>query len=108
MLAPLFYEYQRVLAYPDIARLIYPELLRAFKSHLMDDMEMVTLPTIPALCRDPDDDKVIATALFGMVDYLVTADEDLKTNAVTTLLNDVGVTIITLDEVIHRLDQTKA
>ena len=31
----LLEEYERVLAYPDIASLIYPELLRAFRSHLI-------------------------------------------------------------------------
>ena len=29
------------------------------------------------VCRDPDDDIVLATALTGRVDYIVTGDEDL-------------------------------
>lgn len=56
----LLHEYELVLAYPDIARLIYPELLRTFRSHLIHDLELVELPHITPICRDPDDDKVIA------------------------------------------------
>lgn len=32
---------------------------------------------IPRVCRDPKDDKVLATAKAGRVDYLVSEDEDL-------------------------------
>ncbi|NJS40658.1 MAG: putative toxin-antitoxin system toxin component, PIN family, partial [Rhodobacteraceae bacterium] len=52
---------------------------RAFHSHLLDDLEVVELPEIPRLCRDPDDDKVIATAIYGIADYIVTIDRDLLT-----------------------------
>ncbi|MBE2235380.1 MAG: PIN domain-containing protein [Anaerolinea sp.] len=34
-------EYQHVLTYPEVASLIYPELLRAFTSHLLNDIELV-------------------------------------------------------------------
>ena len=39
----LLHEYELVLAYSDIAQLIYPELLRAFHSHLRHDLELVDL-----------------------------------------------------------------
>jgi putative PIN family toxin of toxin-antitoxin system len=76
----LLNEYNYVLDYPEIAQLIYPELLRAFRSHLQHDMEMIALPEVPRICRDPDDDKVVATAIYGMVDYLLTDDADLKSS----------------------------
>jgi putative PIN family toxin of toxin-antitoxin system len=57
-------EYQRVLAYPEVAQLIYPELLRTFRTHLLADIEVIVPPETPRLCRDPDDDKVIATAFY--------------------------------------------
>jgi hypothetical protein len=98
--AELLNEYERVLSHPDVRVLIYPELLRAFTSHLKDDMELVELPEIPHVCRDPDDDKVIATAIFGEVDYLVTDDEDLKTPSVIEVLREAGIEIMDMDTLI--------
>lgn len=59
-------EYLRVLAYPEVSALIYPELLRTLSSHLLQDIEQVEPPEVPRLCRDPDDDKVIAVAIYGL------------------------------------------
>lgn len=81
---PLLAEYLLVLDYKEIAELIYPELRRIFFAHLLQEIELVDLPEIPRICRDPDDDKVIATAIYGTVDYLVTADEDLRVQPVIT------------------------
>ena len=40
--------------------------------------EFVVPAALPApVCRDPDDDVVLATALSGRADYLVTGDDDL-------------------------------
>ncbi len=77
--ADLLDEYRHVLAYPDIAELIYPELLRMYQSHLADDIEVVDTPDVPSICRDPDDDKVIATAIYGLADFVLTVDLDLLT-----------------------------
>ncbi len=35
------------------------------------------LPSIPPTCRDPEDDKIIATALAGKCACIVTGDKDL-------------------------------
>lgn len=97
-------EYERVLANPEIAALIYPELLRAFRSHLANDMEMIELPDeIARICRDPDDDKVIATAIYEMVDYLATDDADLTAPEVVKVLNEANIKVITIDELIKIL-----
>jgi predicted nucleic acid-binding protein len=64
----------------------------------------VELPEITRICRDPDDDKVIATAVYGKVDYLITADEDLRTTAVIRLLESEGIEILTIDELIVELN----
>jgi putative PIN family toxin of toxin-antitoxin system len=101
----LLEEYELVLAYPDVAKLIYPELLRAFRSHLIHDIELVDVPEVAQICRDPDDDKVIATAIYGMVDYLVTADSDLVEALVVSALNSAGIAVISMDELIKLLEQ---
>lgn len=98
-------EFQFVIADPDVAELIYPELRRLFFGHLLPEIELVELPTIPLLCRDPDDDKVIATALYGAVDFLATADEDIRTNAIAVLLHQAGIALTTLDEIVALLDK---
>lgn len=37
----------------------------------------VELGDIPKVCRDPNDDKVLATAVTGSVDFIATEDKDL-------------------------------
>jgi putative PIN family toxin of toxin-antitoxin system len=37
----------------------------------------VELPWIPQVCRDPKDDMVVATAVFGHADFIATEDKDL-------------------------------
>jgi len=103
--AELLTEYRLVLNYPEIASLIYPELLRTFQSHLIHDLELIDLPLIPALCRDPDDDKVIATALYGQADFLLTEDQDLQTDTLIELFKQAGLRITTIDRFITLLDK---
>jgi len=99
----LLEEYDRVLAYPEVAHLIFPELLRTFRSHLIYDIEIIDPIPIIRICRDPDDDKVIATAIAGKVDYLVTEDNDLLTPEVAELLRSAGIATISADALIKQL-----
>lgn len=96
-------EYRRVLDYPEVAELVRSELRRLFFSQLMDEMEMVELLHIPQICRDPEDDKVIATAVFGAVDYLATDDADIRTKTITTQLQAAGISLTTVDELLALL-----
>lgn len=97
-------EYQHVLAYPEIASLIYPELLRAFTSHLFDDIELVDPPEVPRVCRDPDDDKVIATAVYGLADFILTVDEDLLVLEVQKALEEMGISVTSGVNLLQILD----
>ncbi len=45
--AELLQEYDWVINDPDIATLLSPELVRAFRSHLIYDVEVVAVPSIP-------------------------------------------------------------
>jgi len=40
--------------------------------------EFVTLTTIPPRCRDPKDHPVLATAIDGQADTIITGDDDLR------------------------------
>jgi putative PIN family toxin of toxin-antitoxin system len=62
-----------------LAERIRPEDLAAFIAILEEFGERVgeLSEAIPAVTRDPKDDYLLAYALVGEVDYLVTGDKDL-------------------------------
>ena len=49
----------------------------AVRAELEAIAEVVTPVEIPRVCRDPDDDQILAIAVIGTVDALVTGDADL-------------------------------
>ena len=49
----------------------------AVRAELEAIAEVVTPVEIPRVCRDPDDDQIVAIAVVGAVDALVTGDGDL-------------------------------
>ncbi len=66
-------------------------------------MALVELPAeIPAISRDPGDDLVIACAIVGHADVIVSGDRDLLT------LGQVGrIPILTAAEFLHRLQEAQ-
>ena len=64
---------------PRLSKRISAEQLNQFGTLLTllaEQIEEIE-PPIPAVSRDPDDDYVLAYALIGAADYLVTGDKDL-------------------------------
>ena len=49
----------------------------AVRAELDAIAEVVTPVEVPRVCRDPDDDQILAIAVIGTVDALVTGDADL-------------------------------
>jgi len=49
---------------------------------------------------------VIATALWGAVDYLVTADGDLTTYAIVQMLHEEGIELCTTNDLLGLLDSS--
>jgi len=97
----------------ELARVLrYPRLQRYFDTSQRDRSvalvaalsEVVELPAdIPAISRDPDDDLVIACAVVGRADVIVSGDRDLLT------LGQVGrIPILTAAEFLHRLQGAEA
>ena len=76
----LFDEYSRVLARPKFVdalgldRAEIAELLAAIQTRAKD---VPVAAKIPVAVRDPKDEMVLATAVGGDADYLVTGDDDL-------------------------------
>ena len=64
---------------PYLAGRIHPEELHQFVSLLHEIGEVIPIiyEEIPAVTRDPKDDYLLAYAVIGAADYLVTGDEDL-------------------------------
>lgn len=74
----LLEELDRVLRYPKLQRYYSDAERTRFVALLMALAEVVDLPeTIPRICRDPDDDQVIACAVVGQADVIISGDRDL-------------------------------
>ncbi len=98
-------EVRRVLDYPRLRKLVpltddeiyeYVVLVRALA-------EVVEPETVPAICRDPMDDAVIATAVVGMADVLCTFDKDLHDPLVKAYLATFGIRVLTDAELLREL-----
>lgn len=56
------------------------------------------------MCRDPDDNHVLETALAGNVTYLVTRDDDIKQDPlVRQFLKTHGIHVVTVSRMLHIL-----
>ncbi len=74
----LLQELDRVLHYPKLQRYYTPAQSRRFVALIAALSELVELPEeIPAISRDRDDDQIIACALVGGADVIVSGDDDL-------------------------------
>lgn len=74
----LLAELDRVLGYAKLRRYYTEEEQARFVALVMALSEVVELPEeIPRICRDPDDDRVIACAIAGRADTIVSGDRDL-------------------------------
>ncbi len=77
---PLLVELERVLTYPKLKQYLKKEEHVRFLALIAAISEVVTLPQdIPKISRDPDDDFLIACAVVGEADVLVSGDQDLLT-----------------------------
>ncbi|MFP4343722.1 MAG: putative toxin-antitoxin system toxin component, PIN family [Anaerolineales bacterium] len=95
----LLRELARVLHYPRLQHYYDAPQRDRFVALVAALSEVVELPAdIPAICRDPDDDRVIACAVVGRADVIVSGDKDLLT------LKRVGrIPILTAAEFLERL-----
>ena len=89
-----------------------PELVRKYRTVENRDLPtiitqlatatLVVPATMPAVCRDPDDDKFLAAALEGAAGYIVSEDGDLL-----ELGSYEGIPIVTAQSFEQALDEAK-
>ncbi len=72
-------EYLDVVNRPNIRQRFRADPPRSVEGFMvrLDTAKMVVPAQIPAVCRDPNDDKFIAVALAGRASFIVSEDKDL-------------------------------
>jgi putative PIN family toxin of toxin-antitoxin system len=99
--AELLAELDRVLTYPKLQRYYTNKERTRFVALVMALSEVVDLPdTLPRICRDPDDDQLIACAAVGEADVIVSGDED-----VLALEQVGGIPILTAAQFLDMLER---
>ncbi len=96
----LLKELERVLDYPKLQRYFNDTQRKRFIALIMALGEVIALPaSVPEICRDRDDDWVIACAVAGRADVIVSGDRDLLS------LERVGtIPIISARQFLERLE----
>ncbi len=71
--------------------------IRDLVTLIKDKAEHVTLKNDITVCRDPDDNIIIETAIRGKTNYLLTGDKDVSDDKkISSLLLQYGVMVISL------------
>jgi putative PIN family toxin of toxin-antitoxin system len=74
--------------------------------HLLHERAIHVTPTGELrLCRDPDDDSILETAVLGGAEYAVSRDDDLKGDSdLVAQMRSRGVQVLTVQHFLERLD----
>lgn len=92
-------ELERVLNYPRVRALhgLTVDEMRAYVQGIQDMSELAdpAVTAAPGICRDPDDELVLQTALAGAVDVLCTLDRHLQTPEVRQYCSLHGIRVVT-------------
>jgi uncharacterized protein len=105
---PLTEELADVLSRPKVARKHgrHPGRAKELAETIQEGAVVVEVSGEVALCRDPDDDAVIETALKGGAHVLVTRDDDLKADSeVVRALEQAGVRVLTVTHFLAALEE---
>lgn len=108
---PLLTEVALVLARPRFAQRygVTPADIADLVALLRERAEVVPVTGAVHLCRDPDDDVVIETALNGRADAVVSRDDDLKAASdVAAILSERGIAVLTVRRFLAALENEPA
>ena len=104
---PLLTELAEVISRPRLVRRyrLTPEKTAAMFRTLREG-ELTEIAGTVHVCRDPDDDMVIETAINGRADMLVSRDDDLKRSPeVTATLAEHGIRVLSVQRFLDALDE---
>lgn len=98
----LLREIARVLARPRLRKYLTIDEALRFVADLADQTTLLTdpPPPYPAVCRDPDDDYLVALATTHRADALVTGDDDL----LVIDPDELEIEVLTPRQLVDRLD----
>jgi putative PIN family toxin of toxin-antitoxin system len=93
-------ELERALSYEKLRDRIHPDQVRDFVDNI--DVMAVVVPSVPAvtLSPDPDDNPILATAIAGQADLIVSGDK----SHMLALDEAQGIPIVTPREAWNRLE----
>ncbi len=85
-------EYDKVWQRPRLRQMIDAQQAQKLRRQMRNRAEVVELNTVPPRCRDPKDHPVLATAIDGRADAIVTGDDDLRADdELRSAMADYGV-----------------
>ena len=107
---PLLAELAEVLSRPRLARRHEraTEQILAFVEALRGDAEMILPAGSIRVCRDPDDDVLIETALLADAQCVVSGDRDTQAREVIEYLEAAGIRVLTVREFLAELEAADA
>ncbi len=101
----LLSELDEVSKRPRLRKHINEQDARALLDQLRNRGEMTTLITVPPQCRDPKDNSVLATAIDGKANAIVSADADLRgDDALRTAMARYSVQLWGVDRLFQELE----
>lgn len=101
---PLLDELEEVWQRPRLKKRIGDERARILMRQLRYRGETVVLTTVPPRCRDPKDHPVLATAIDGRADAIVSGDADLRADdRLREEMGSYGVELLGVEGFLSRL-----
>ena len=108
---PMLEELAEVLARPRIADKygITAEDIADLVALLVEKADVVEVSGSVRLCRDPDDDMVLETALNGKAEVLISRDEDLsRALDLVAVLEERGIRVLTVRHFLAELESSRS
>ena len=105
----LLHEFSEVIRRPRIKEKysISDKEIKELEKIILDRAIFVPTSGELSLCRDPDDNVIIETAIVGKANYIVTGDKDIKTPQLIKHLAQNKIKIITVSQYLKELEKRK-